>query len=165
MLIPGWMLKLNQTVMLCLELPIPVRICGVQLKLTCLRRVLWMGLLQFGMSELGSRLQLASCMLASGSDDGSFSIRDLRLIKVYLQDPWRHASKQTSSPELPSYTINCRNCGHGTDLRGCPQSPMVIEGKSNNCSSSDAVNKVRQQMVEHIGLWLSECHGSTRSSM
>ncbi|KAL0794294.1 hypothetical protein Bca101_065671 [Brassica carinata] len=80
------------------------------------------------------------------------------------QDPWRHASRQTSSPELPSYIMDCHNCGHGTDLRGCPQSPMVIEGKSNNCSSSDAVNKVRQQMVEHIDLWLSECRGSTRSS-
>ncbi|KAL0747406.1 hypothetical protein Bca101_029408 [Brassica carinata] len=80
------------------------------------------------------------------------------------QDPWRHASKQTSSPELPSYIMDCHNCGHGTDLRGCPQSPMVIEGKSNNCSSPDVVNKVRQQMVEHIDLWLSECRGSTRSS-
>ncbi|KFK40185.1 hypothetical protein AALP_AA3G341500, partial [Arabis alpina] len=81
-----------------------------------------------------------------------------------LQDPWRHASKQTSSPELPSYIMNCNNCGHGADLRGCPQSPMVIEGKSNNCSSPDAVNKVRQQMVEHIDLWLSECRGSSRTS-
>ncbi|KAF3565790.1 hypothetical protein DY000_02012056 [Brassica cretica] len=80
------------------------------------------------------------------------------------QDPWRHASKQTSSPELPSYIMDCHNCGHGTDLRGCPQSPMVIEGKSNNCSSPDVVNKVRQQMVEHIDFWLSECRGSTRSS-
>ncbi|CAH8305117.1 unnamed protein product [Eruca vesicaria subsp. sativa] len=80
------------------------------------------------------------------------------------QDPWRHASKQTSSPELPSYIMECHNCGHGTVLRGCPQSPMVIEGKSNNCSSADVVDKVRQQMVEHIDLWLSECRGSTRSS-
>ncbi|CAA7022121.1 unnamed protein product [Microthlaspi erraticum] len=81
------------------------------------------------------------------------------------QDPWRHASKQTSSPELPSYTMDCHNCGHGADLRGCPQAPIVIEGKSNNCSSPDAVNKVRQHMVKHIDLWLSECRGSTRSSM
>lgn len=27
-------------------------------------------------------IRLASCMLASGSDDGTFSIRDLRLLKV-----------------------------------------------------------------------------------
>ncbi|CAN6698682.1 unnamed protein product [Malus baccata var. baccata] len=73
------------------------------------------------------------------------------------QDPWRHASKQTSSPEMPSYIISCHNCGHGTDLRGCPQSPLTLEGNSQNCSNPDAVNKVRQQIVEHIDLWLSEC--------
>lgn len=81
------------------------------------------------------------------------------------QDPWRHASKQSSSPDLPSYIITCHNCGHGTDLRGCPQSPMVIEGSSKDCSSPDAVNKVRQQMIEHIDLWLSECRSQRRSSM
>ncbi|CAN8229167.1 unnamed protein product [Cochlearia groenlandica] len=81
------------------------------------------------------------------------------------QDPWRHASKQTSSPELPSYIVTCHNCGHGSDLRGCPQSPMVIEGDSKNCSSPDAVNKVRQHIVEHIDLWLAECRGDRRSSI
>lgn len=81
------------------------------------------------------------------------------------QDPWRHASKQTSSPEMPSYTISCHNCGHGTDLRGCPQSPLVVEGDASNCSSPDAVHKVRQQIIEHIDLWLSQCQASARSSM
>ncbi|ONH97031.1 hypothetical protein PRUPE_7G165600 [Prunus persica] len=81
------------------------------------------------------------------------------------QDPWRHASKQTSSPDMPSYIINCHNCGHGTDLRGCPQFPLTLEGNSQNCSNPDAVNKVRQQLVEHIDLWLSECHESGRSYM
>ncbi|KAJ9540830.1 hypothetical protein OSB04_027336 [Centaurea solstitialis] len=73
------------------------------------------------------------------------------------QDPWRRASKQVSSPYMPSYIITCHNCGHGTDLRGCPQSPLVPEGNSKNCSSPDAVNKVRQQMIERIDLWLSQC--------
>ncbi|KAM1701676.1 probable serine protease EDA2 [Malus sylvestris] len=81
------------------------------------------------------------------------------------QDPWRHASKQTSSPEMPSYIISCHNCGHGTDLRGCPQSPLTLEGNSQNCSNPDAVNKVRQQIVEHIDLWLSECQEAGRSYM
>ncbi|KAK8685728.1 hypothetical protein V6N13_124764 [Hibiscus sabdariffa] len=81
------------------------------------------------------------------------------------QDPWRHASKQTSSPDMPSYIINCHNCGHGTDMRGCPQSPLRIEGDAQNCSSPDAVNKVRQKMIEHIDLWLSECKGTGRSYM
>ncbi|KDP46696.1 hypothetical protein JCGZ_06484 [Jatropha curcas] len=79
------------------------------------------------------------------------------------QDPWRHASKQISSPDMPSYIITCHNCGHGTDLRGCPQSPLSPEGNAQNCSSPDAVHKVRQQIVEHIDLWLSQCHSSGRS--
>ena len=33
---------------------------------------------------------------------------------------------------VPSYIVNCHNCGHGSDLRGCPQSPMIIEGIYNN---------------------------------
>jgi len=32
---------------------------------------------------------------------------------------------------VPSYLITCNNCGHCTDLRGCPQSPLVIEGTCN----------------------------------
>ncbi|KAL9245658.1 hypothetical protein vseg_019283 [Gypsophila vaccaria] len=74
------------------------------------------------------------------------------------QDPWRHASKQISSTGMPSYLITCHNCGHGTDMRGCPQSPVSAEGDSKGCSSPDAVNKVRQHITEKIDLWLSECH-------
>ncbi|XP_048335895.2 probable serine protease EDA2 [Ziziphus jujuba] len=78
------------------------------------------------------------------------------------QDPWRHASKQSSSPDMPSYLITCHNCGHGTDLRGCPQSPLSPEGDARNCSSSDAVTKVRQQIIENIDLWLSQCQDRER---
>ncbi|PON99506.1 Peptidase S [Trema orientale] len=79
------------------------------------------------------------------------------------QDPWRHASKQTSSPDLPSYIMTCHNCGHGTDLRGCPQSPLIPEGNAQNCSSPDAVNKVRQKIIENIDLWLSQCQDAQKS--
>ncbi|XP_042027635.1 probable serine protease EDA2 isoform X1 [Salvia splendens] len=44
------------------------------------------------------------------------------------QDPWRHASKQTSSRGMPAYIIKCHNCGHGADMRGCPQSRLVPKG-------------------------------------
>ncbi|XP_044469901.1 probable serine protease EDA2 isoform X1 [Mangifera indica] len=81
------------------------------------------------------------------------------------QDPWRHASKQISSPDMPSYVITCHNCGHGTDMRGCPQSPLSIEGNAQNCSSPDAVQKVRQHIIENIDLWLSECQEAGRSFM
>ncbi|XP_044401384.1 probable serine protease EDA2 isoform X4 [Triticum aestivum] len=79
------------------------------------------------------------------------------------QDPWRHASKQKSSEDMPSYIIKCSNCGHGTDLRGCPQLPFRIEGDSSNCTSPEAVNTVRKQIVKHIDLWLSQCHEPTRA--
>ncbi|CAK9157049.1 unnamed protein product [Ilex paraguariensis] len=81
------------------------------------------------------------------------------------QDPWRHASKQFSSPEMPSYIISCHNCGHGTDLRGCPQTPLVPEGNAQNCSSPDAVHKVRQQIIDQIDLWLSQCQPTGRHSI
>ncbi|MBA0770062.1 hypothetical protein Gotri_018740 [Gossypium trilobum] len=81
------------------------------------------------------------------------------------QDPWRHASKQTSSPGMPSYIITCHNCGHGIDMRECPQSVSSIEGNAQSCNIPDAVNKVRQKMIEHINLWLSECKGSGWHSM
>lgn len=81
------------------------------------------------------------------------------------QDPWRHASKQTSSPEMPSYIITCHNCGHGTDMRGCPQSPLIIEGDSKNCSSPDAVEKVRREVIGNIDLWLSQCQSPRSSSI
>ncbi|KAG6518810.1 hypothetical protein ZIOFF_022291 [Zingiber officinale] len=73
------------------------------------------------------------------------------------QDPWRHASKQKSSEDLPSYLIKCHNCGHGSDFRGCPQSPLNIEGNADKCTSPEAVQKVRQQIIQNIDLWLSEC--------
>eukprot|EP00252_Welwitschia_mirabilis_P017966 TRINITY_DN40099_c0_g1_i1.p1 TRINITY_DN40099_c0_g1~~TRINITY_DN40099_c0_g1_i1.p1 ORF type:complete len:490 (+),score=73.40 TRINITY_DN40099_c0_g1_i1:106-1575(+) len=73
------------------------------------------------------------------------------------QDPWRHASKQKSSKNMPSYLVTCHNCGHGVDLRGCPQSPLNNEGDASKCTSPAAVNKVREQILQHMDLWLSEC--------
>ncbi|KAK4262095.1 hypothetical protein QN277_027702 [Acacia crassicarpa] len=73
------------------------------------------------------------------------------------QDPWRHASKQTPSPDMPSYTVTCYNCGHGTDIRGCPQSPLNLEGNEKNCTNPDAVRKARAKITDHIDLWLSQC--------
>lgn len=93
------------------------------------------------------------------------------------QDPWRHASKQTSSPDresphalriifslsefesilyavlkclfnfsVPSYIITCHNCGHGTDLRGCPQSPLNLEG---------TIDRIRKFFVSQSNLTIN----------
>ncbi|EMS55557.1 putative serine protease EDA2 [Triticum urartu] len=63
------------------------------------------------------------------------------------QDPWRHASKQNSSEDRKV-------------LIYCTLSSL---GDSSNCTSPEAVNTVRKQIVKHIDLWLSQCHEPTRS--
>jgi hypothetical protein len=133
---------------------------------------------------------------------------------------------------VPSYIIKCSNCGHGTDLRGCPQSPFRIEGRPkhfaldkaccdfstvywccylwrqfhfenqentfssiflllhynlhmfrwalflirwkfshvqhcsgdpSNCTSPQAVDIVREKIVKHIDLWLSQCQEPSKA--
>ncbi|KAG6399671.1 hypothetical protein SASPL_141152 [Salvia splendens] len=66
---------------------------------------------------------------------------------------------------VPAYIIKCHNCGHGSDMRGCPQSRLVPKGDAKNCSSPDAVNKVRQNIITYIDQWLSECQFSGVSAM
>lgn len=70
------------------------------------------------------------------------------------QDPWRHASKQRSSPGEPAINISCHNCGHGSDLRGCPQSPFQIEGDATKCAKPYEVHRARKQIADYIHLWL-----------
>lgn len=41
---------------------------------------------------------------------------------------------------------------------------LFFSGNAQNCSSPDAVHKVRQQIIEHIDLWLSQCQDSAMSS-
>ncbi|KAG0579592.1 hypothetical protein KC19_4G109100 [Ceratodon purpureus] len=70
------------------------------------------------------------------------------------QDPWRHASKQKSSPGEPAIIMTCHNCGHGSDLRGCPQSPFQIQGDATKCAKPNEVHKARQQIAEFIHMLL-----------
>ncbi|KAJ7298536.1 hypothetical protein O6H91_Y556800 [Diphasiastrum complanatum] len=70
------------------------------------------------------------------------------------QDPWRHASKQKSSPGEPAHIITCHNCGHGVDMRGCPQSPIQLEGDATKCARPDEVHKGRELMAFYINSWL-----------
>lgn len=72
------------------------------------------------------------------------------------QDPWRHASKQTSALGEPSWLITCHNCGHGSDLRGCPQSPLQLEGDASRCAQPDAVYRARQAVMNHIEYCLGQ---------
>ncbi|KAL3679328.1 hypothetical protein R1sor_022284 [Riccia sorocarpa] len=72
------------------------------------------------------------------------------------QDPWRWASKQTSSPGEPSFLIKCHNCGHGTDMRGCPQSPLQEGGDASKCENPREVAKARELIKAKVSEWLAE---------
>ncbi|CAI7866735.1 unnamed protein product [Closterium sp. NIES-54] len=36
------------------------------------------------------------------------------------QDPWKRASRLIGTAAMPSMVVECHNCGHGVDMRGCP---------------------------------------------
>lgn len=40
----------------------------------------------------------------------------------------------------------------------------LYQGNASNCTSPDAVKKVRQQIVDNIDLWLSECKNAGNES-
>ena len=46
-----------------------------------------------------------------------------------------------------------------------PTRSFYVTGNARNCSSPEAVEKVRHQIIEKMDLWLSECHANGRSSM
>ncbi|KAL2644735.1 hypothetical protein R1flu_012322 [Riccia fluitans] len=71
------------------------------------------------------------------------------------QDPWRWASKQTS-PGEPSFLIKCHNCGHGSDMRGCPQSPLQPGGDATKCENPQEVLKARELIKTKVSEWLAE---------
>ncbi|PNX72402.1 putative serine protease EDA2-like protein, partial [Trifolium pratense] len=103
-------------------------------------------------SKIDTKYHLDLCKNVFG--DGIFPVVDATNLyyggtKIAGLDPWRRASKQTSSPDMPSYLIACNNCGHCTDLAGCPQ--------DNDTKCSSALDKVRQKIQQDMNLWLSEC--------
>lgn len=67
-------------------------ICNLHVLMSCCPYIVYLTILN----------RLASCMIASGSDDGTFSIRDLRLIKVCL---WFHHVQDI----IRVYFLSCIN--------------------------------------------------------
>lgn len=55
--------------------------------------------------------------------------------------------------------------GHLLQMIQLESSFFLASGDAKNCSSPDAVHKVRQQIIEHIDLWLSQCPATGRSYM
>jgi hypothetical protein len=62
------------------------------------------------------------------------------------QDPWQRAGvQQTLDPLQPEVTIECHNCGHCVDLRGCPS----------GCSDLAALEAARATIIDVMGSWVS----------
>ncbi|KAK9109831.1 hypothetical protein Sjap_017891 [Stephania japonica] len=103
---------------------------------------LLMALLQFGMLEEGNHLLLlASCMIASGSDDGAFSIHDLRQIQSTRVDAIQHGSGhgiRVDMSNLSSYAADLRNGRErDTHLGRGKESSRFEKRKKDSCRSKN----------------------------
>ena len=81
----------------------------------------------------------------------------IRATQVYYanssQDPWKAASLTNSTDPLqPAHVVMCEDCGHCSDLRGCPSlsSNHNLEG----CHSMTDVNATRNAISDYINQWL-----------
>jgi len=71
------------------------------------------------------------------------------------QDPWLKAGVDID-PKKFSFLIECENCGHCVDLRGCPSLPSA--GPSNKCTAegTEQVKKVREQTLAIMKMWFGQ---------
>jgi hypothetical protein len=71
------------------------------------------------------------------------------------QDPWQRASVENSQLYEPFHLIECFNCGHCSDLRGCPSLP----NQENLYGCNDPykhIEKARELIFFYINKWLNE---------
>merc|ERR1712137_141432 len=75
----------------------------------------------------------------------------IRATQVYYanssQDPWKAASLTNSTDPLqPAHVIVCEDCGHCSDLRGCPSLPS--NANMEGCHTMADVNATRQAISQ-----------------
>ncbi|KJE97480.1 serine carboxypeptidase S28 [Capsaspora owczarzaki ATCC 30864] len=72
------------------------------------------------------------------------------------QDPWQNVTLQVSNnPLRPTATAVCDNCGHGVDMRGCPQSPAQTNGDTSLCKPDGSnVKAIQASIVQYLQAWL-----------
>jgi len=65
------------------------------------------------------------------------------------QDPWKRAGVLVAlSDSEPAQTVNCHNCAHCVDMRGCP----------GNCADgSVSLDNVRKNVLQYVDKWLTAC--------
>eukprot|EP00127_Corallochytrium_limacisporum_P005651 Clim_evm30s210 gene=Clim_evmTU30s210 len=79
------------------------------------------------------------------------------------QDPWRMASvKDELFPyqvdnDLHDIYIECDNCGHGVDLRGCPEWPNQPRGDGSKCVGvGHRLTHTREKIENILKAWVEE---------
>jgi hypothetical protein len=71
------------------------------------------------------------------------------------QDPWQWAGiRAPVGPEEFEYTIDCDNCGHGSDFRGCPSLPGLNPTQS-GCDNMDHIYQARNLTLKTITRYLA----------
>eukprot|EP01114_Cavostelium_apophysatum_P017381 TRINITY_DN5154_c0_g1_i1.p1 TRINITY_DN5154_c0_g1~~TRINITY_DN5154_c0_g1_i1.p1 ORF type:complete len:477 (-),score=52.80 TRINITY_DN5154_c0_g1_i1:62-1492(-) len=92
---------------------------------------------------------------------------DIRGTNIYFlqssQDPWQWAGVRNSVDFFePADIVFCENCGHCSDLRGCPSLPPTdinLEG----CQNQYNVDDVRKKIVKFISILLDNHNQSSIS--
>ncbi|CAI5975882.1 unnamed protein product [Closterium sp. NIES-64] len=72
------------------------------------------------------------------------------------QDPWKRASRLVATAAMPSTVVECHNCGHGVDMRGCPTwlNDHHAHGAKSSCSDPSALAHVRGRLRAFLTVWL-----------
>ncbi|CAI5493440.1 unnamed protein product [Closterium sp. Naga37s-1] len=72
------------------------------------------------------------------------------------QDPWKRASRLVRTMDMPSVLVECHNCGHGVDMRGCPSwlNGRDLHGADSACSDPYVLQGVRDDLRFALEDWL-----------
>lgn len=82
---------------------------------------------------------------------------NIKATNVYFanssQDPWKAASVVNSTDtNEPSQLIICEDCGHCSDLRGCPSLPSDLN--LTGCTPMTPVSDTRDTISQYIQQWV-----------
>eukprot|EP01094_Clydonella_sp_ATCC50884_P008804 TRINITY_DN18358_c0_g1_i1.p1 TRINITY_DN18358_c0_g1~~TRINITY_DN18358_c0_g1_i1.p1 ORF type:complete len:117 (+),score=16.45 TRINITY_DN18358_c0_g1_i1:2-352(+) len=71
------------------------------------------------------------------------------------QDPWQRASIIDSPRPVvsPAELVVCADCGHCSDLRGCPS--LASTHNTTGCASTDSVDRARSNVLRRMKRWVA----------
>ena len=82
---------------------------------------------------------------------------NIQATKVYYanssQDPWKAASVTNSTETAqPAHVIVCEDCGHCSDLRGCPS--LSNNHNEGGCHTMVDVTSTREAIADYMSQWI-----------